>query len=205
MRFIPASALIWLAVFATPAPAQPANAPSLQDMAAKCATAVCRKAGVTTTVRLPGGGSATLPRPPFAYFSGWVVTLVPGETVTIGYGPGLTQPVLASVTEDGKAVDVGSPAAAAMSLSFSLAQTEGEAGMALTVVNKTDTAIKYDAHMYVPVSGQVRSAGTSTCPLMPAPAPGEGFSNFESWPHPIVLLIIGNIHALPRGAAMSCN
>ena len=100
---------------------------------------------------------------------------------------------------------MGSPAAATMSLSFSLAQTEGEAGMELTAVNKTDTAIKYDAHMYVPVSGQVRSAATSTCPLMPAPAPDDDFSSFESWPHPIVLLIIGNIRALPKGAAMSCN
>jgi hypothetical protein len=65
--------------------------------------------------------------------------------------------------------------------------------------------IKYDAFMYVPATGTVSGNGTSSCPVMPALSPAQGFSTFESWPHPIALLLIGRIRVLTPDATMICN
>jgi hypothetical protein len=180
----------------------------------RCQTLACRKAG-DSIVRLREGGSITLPRPPAPYFSGSVLSLIPGETIVLGFTRtsegGLSAPMLLQVTDASGAVDIGpdlfnqAAAAAETTLSFSLAQQDGKPDMMLTVVNKTHMMIKYDAFMYVPSTANVSGAGTSSCPLMPALSSGQGFVNFESWPHPIALLLIGRIRALTPDATAVCN
>ena len=173
----------------------------------RCRQMACRKPGAST-VRLSEGGSITLPRPPSPYFSGSVLSLIPGETVVLGFkreGQGLAAPTLLQVSEAGAAVDIGPQAGADLTLSFSLQQQEGKPDMMLTVVNRTHMMIKYDAFMYVPAAGNVRGAGTSSCPVMPALSAAQGFSTFELWPHPIALLLIGRVRVLTPDATAICN
>lgn len=201
---LPAALLLCLAGLAGPAdlaaqPADPAD-PRCQQMA-------CRKPG-DSTVRLREGGSITLPRPPAPYFSGSVLSLIPGETVVLGFkreGQGLSAPVLLQVSEAGAAVDIGPQTGADLTVSFSLQQQEGKPDMLLTVVNRTHMMIKYDAFMYVPSAGNVSGAGTTSCPVMPALSAAQGFSTFESWPHPIALLLIGRVRVLTPDATAICN
>jgi hypothetical protein len=182
-----------------------------QEPDPRCQAMACRKPG-PSTVRLPDGNSISLPKPPAPYFSGSVLSLLPGETILLGFRRtpegGLTAPVLLQVSDAAGAVDIGqnsADAAAEMTLSFSLVQQDGKPDMMLTVVNKTHMMIKYDAFMYVPSATNVSGSGTSSCPLMPVLTSGQGFSTFESWPHPIALLLIGRIRALPPDATAICN
>lgn len=200
-RVLPLVAVL-LGLMAPPVLAQPGEAdPRCQRMA-------CRKPG-TSTMRLREGGSITLPRPPAPYFSGSVLSLIPGDTVVLGFtrtpDGSLSAPVLLQVSDAGGAVDIGSGADAEVTLSFSFQQQDGKPDMMLTVVNKTHMMIKYDAFMYVPGAGNVSGSGTSSCPVMPALSPAQGFSSHESWPHPIALLLIGRIRVLTPDATMICN
>jgi hypothetical protein len=195
--FLPLVALAF-ALAAAPAVAQPDP---------RCQTSACRKPG-TSLVQLREGGSARLPRPAIPYFTGSVLSLVPGETIVLGFShvaDGLSAPVLVQVREAEGAVDIGAAPAAEMTVSFSLKQEAGMPGMMLTVVNRTDLMIKFDAHMYVPAGGKVAGSDTSSCPVMPVRASGEGFTTFESWPHPIALLMIGRIRTLRPDATMICS
>jgi hypothetical protein len=180
-----------------------------QEPDPRCQTMVCRRPG-TSSLRLPDGQRIGLPAPPAPYFTGSVLSLIPGETIVLGFRrtpQGLGAPMLLQVSDAAGAVEIGAPAEmpVEMTLSFSLAQQEGKPDMMLTVVNKTDAMIKYDVHMYVPSADGVRNSGTSSCPLMPAVSKGQGFSVFESWPHPIALLLIGRIRTLTPDATAICN
>ena len=190
---------ILLLALAVPAAAQPDDP--------RCRTMACRKPG-TSSLRLADGQRIGLPAPAAPYFTGSVLSIVPGETVVLGFSrtpQGLSAPVLLQVSDAAGAVDIGASPTADMSLSFSLAQEEGKPDMVLTVVNKTDVMIKYDAHMYFPAAEGVRNSATSSCPLMPVLSSGQGFSVFESWPHPIALLLIGRIRTLTPDATAICN
>jgi hypothetical protein len=79
--------------------------------------------------------------------------------------------------------------------------------MMLTVTNKTRVTVKYDTVMFVPdpPSGGARGGRTSACPVMSPQGSSSSFSAFESWPHPIVMVLITNIRPLPADAAMVCN
>jgi hypothetical protein len=211
-RVLPLLALL-LAILSAGAPlpaaaqAQPQAEPQ-PDADPRCQRLACRKPGAST-MRLREGGSITLPRPPAPYFSGSVLSLVPGETVVLGFSRtaegGLSAPVLLQVSDAAGVVDTGLGPDADMTLSFSFRQQDGKPDMMLTVVNKTHMMIKYDAFMYVPNTGNVRGNGTSSCPVMPALSPAQGFSTFESWPHPIALLLIGRIRVLTPDATAICN
>jgi hypothetical protein len=185
-----------------------AQAQAQPDADPRCQRLACRKPG-TSTMRLREGGSITLPKPPAPYFSGSVLSLIPGDTVVLGFSRnpdgGLSAPVLLQVSDTAGVVDTGLGPDADMTLSFSFRQLEGKPDMMLTVVNKTHMMIKYDAFMYVPSSGDVSGNGTSSCPVMPALSPAQGFSTFESWPHPIALLLIGRIRVLTPDATAICN
>ena len=199
---------IWSAGAPLPAAAQAQAQPRPDAADPRCQRLACRKSG-TSTMRLREGGSITLPRPPAPYFSGSVLSLIPGETVVLGFSRtaegGLSAPVLLQVSDAAGVVDTGLGPDADMTLSFSFRQQDGKPDMMLTVVNKTHMMIKYDAFMYVPGTGTVSGNGTSSCPVMPALSPAQGFSTFESWPHPIALLLIGRIRILTPDATMICN
>jgi hypothetical protein len=203
MRKSVALPLVLAAFLAAPVLAQ--DAPPADP---RCQTAVCRKPG-TSLVQLREGGQARLPRPAIPYFTGSVLSLTPGETIVLGFSHtadgSLSAPVLVDVRDENGAVESGPRPAAEMTVSFSLRQAADKPDMMLTVVNQTDLMIKYDAHMYVPANGKVSSSATTSCPVMPKLLSGEGFTVFEAWPHPIFLLLIGQVQTLRPDATRICS
>jgi hypothetical protein len=179
------------------------TAAAAQTVPEKCKTMACRKPG-TVTLRLVEGGTATPPRAVSPYFDGSVLTLAPGETVTLGYSKSGGKPALASVSDEAGPVDIGPVPAADSMLSFSLKQDDGKPSMTLVVTNTTGNVIRYQAHMYVLAGGGIRSLDTSTCPVLPPQGAAPSFSAIETWPRPIVHMVIGLIQALPPDARPSC-
>ena len=64
-------------------------------------------------------------------------------------------------------------------------QADGTAMMLLTIHNNTKQTLNVDALMTVPEKKEI--AKTTILPIQP------GLSGFESWPHPIVQLVLRNI------------
>jgi len=64
-------------------------------------------------------------------------------------------------------------------------QADGAAMMLLTIHNNTKQTLNVDALMTVPEKKEI--AKTTILPIQP------GLSGFESWPHPIVQLVLRNI------------
>jgi hypothetical protein len=174
-----------------------------QTAAEKCKTLPCRKPG-NVTLRLSEGGTAAPPKAVAPYFDGSVLTLAPGETVTLGYMKGAGKPALVSVSDEAGPVDIGTAAAADATVSYSLKQDEGKPGMTLAVTNTTGNVIKYQAHMYVLAGGAIRSLDTTTCPVLPPQGSATSFTAIEAWPRPIVHMIIGLIQTLPPDTRLTC-
>lgn len=84
---------------------------------------------------------------------------------------------------------------------------DGKPDMMLTVTNTTRATVKFDTVMFVPdpASGNARGSRTTACPVLPPPGSTPSFSDFESWPQPVVMLLIGNIRALDPAAPHVCN
>lgn len=83
-------------------------------------------------------------------------------------------------------------------LSLELKQNESDAGMTLTLRNDAGVPLKFDATMFVPTSRGIESAHTSICTLQP------GMMGTESWPHPVVMLLLANIQRAEVGQ-FSCE
>jgi len=71
-------------------------------------------------------------------------------------------------------------------------QKGGSAGMILTIQNKMKRGLSMEALMTVPGKKQVFK--TSILPVEP------GLSGFESWPHPIAQLVLGNLQLTKNSA-----
>lgn len=67
-------------------------------------------------------------------------------------------------------------------------QPDGNAMMMLHIHNRTKHTLNVDALMTVP--GRKGIARTSILPVQP------GFSGYESWPHPIVQLVLRNVRTV---------
>lgn len=76
---------------------------------------------------------------------------------------------------------------AAMILEFTQMKIDddGKANMLLVIRNKSNQKLFFDALMTVPDSKKIRK--TSILPVSP------GLTNYETWPHPIVQLVLCNI------------
>jgi len=74
-------------------------------------------------------------------------------------------------------------------LEFDFSQVKNKDGlmMLLVIRNRTSHIIAMDALMTVP--GKKAIARTTIIPI------GAGLSSYESWPHPIVQLVVRNVHA----------
>ena len=180
-----------------------------QTLAAICAKLPCRKGGRSVVLRMPDNRGFESKTQPYPYLDDHgTVILYPGETITIGFnksGDSLGAPVLLKVTDPDGAVDIGAPATAAASLSFTLKQDDGKASMMLTAANAVPATLKYNLQMFVPTPDGVRSGHSSTCPLMAPQGSVASFGGFESWPHPILMLAISDIRQLPAASGMACN
>lgn len=72
-------------------------------------------------------------------------------------------------------------------------ELQSSAGMMLTIQNRMKRGLSMEALMTVPDKKQVFK--TSILPVEP------GLSGFESWPHPIVQLVLGNLQLTPDAAS----
>jgi hypothetical protein len=203
-------ALILFAAGAQAAPEASASSPDAaraQALAAECAKVPCRKSATSFELRTKDGVFQGQTQPvPWLDDQGTVI-LFPGESVTIGYptdDSALARPELYAHAGPDE-VMVGPAARLGPILTFDLKQMDGKPDMMMTGTNRVKATIKFDIVMYVPTPAGVRAMRTSACPLMPPQGSRDSFSGFEHWPHPIAMMVITHIRAMPAGAAMTCD
>jgi hypothetical protein len=82
---------------------------------------------------------------------------------------------------------------------FSYGQTEGEAGMMLTIDQNMPKQLKFDATMHVLGKDDYDAHPTSTCPIV-------SFGTiYESWPYPIGPMILKSPRLLPGKDISVCE
>ena len=199
------------ALAAPEAEAKPdADEARIQSLERICAKVACRKSVRTLSLRAAGGKEveASTERYPYLDDHGSIV-IYPGETISValpGQDEGLGQPTLVAVTDPDGPVALSSAAAGPANLSFQLEEFgKDKPGMLLRIDNQINSALKYDLTMFVAAGDGFRAMHTSACTLLPPQSGLKSFGGFESWPHPIVMLVISNIHGLPKGTPQSCQ
>ena len=90
------------------------------------------------------------------------------------------------------------PSAPAL-LSLEFRQSADKPSMSLVLRNETGVPLKYDVTMFVPTPDGMKSAHTSTCPILP------GSMGDESWPHPIAMLLLTNFRRADMDGAFTCE
>ena len=188
------------------APQNP-NQVAAQALADVCAKVACRKSARTFSLRTREGGEGKFNTAPFPYLDpDGNVIIFPGETITVVLPKdGNGKPRLLKVAEPSGVTEYGMQASTEASLEFRFAQMDGKPDMQLTATNTVPVMLKYDAIMAAVTAKGIQQAPTSICPLFPPMAGTPGFSGYESWPFPIVNLVIGHIRMLPKGAPRDCN
>jgi hypothetical protein len=81
--------------------------------------------------------------------------------------------------------------------SFQQPKELGEARMMLIIQNKTKRELRMDALMTVPGKNEIYK--TSVVPI------GAGLTDYETWPHPIVQLVLRNLRFSENKAGKSKN
>ena len=179
----------------------------VEDLMRQCASLACRTSERHFSLRTRDGKTVegTTARFPYVNDKG-TIFVYPGETVGVSItrdGDRLTPPVFAAATDpDGT---TASKQAAPANLSFTLRQMDGRADIILEIANRIDASVKLDLVMYVPIAGGMRAVRTSSCPLLPPQGGLPAFTGIESWPHPVMMIAISDIHILPAGAARVCE
>jgi hypothetical protein len=192
------------------AAAAEAQAKAAADLAALCARVTCRKIPRQVSLRMRDNSSFQIGTRMLPYFDDkGTLIIFPGESITLSYADDdakLEHPVLSSVIDPAGPVELPPPASKA-NITFELKQMDGKPDMMLSVTNTTRATVKFDTVMFVPdpASGNARGSRTTACPVLPPPGSAPSFSDFENWPQPIVMLLIGNIRAQDPSAPRTCN
>jgi len=220
-HFLTFGAAVWLATSpagAADAPVSPAAAPSVipqtpeqmrTALAPICAKVPCRTESHEIRVNAEDGGAFGLNNELFPYADGdGAVIIYVGEAFEVSLDRAdVSKPqfvrLVPHVNREGltgyhaPGPNEPPPTGPAI-LSLELRQTEGKADMMLMVRNDTGVPLKFDALMAVPSREGVRHAHTSICAVMP------GMMAFESWPHPVMMLVLTNFHRVEPGT-MTCD
>jgi len=190
-----------------PDPAAMAHAQALKDA---CSKFDCRQCVRTLYLRMPDGKrlEASTDRYPYVDDKGTII-IYPDETIAVvstGQGEKLGPPALVSVIGPDGPVALRAAPKQPANLTFAFKEFEaGKSGMLLDVTNQIDAALEYDATMVVWAGSGFRFVHTSVCRLMPPQLGQANFHWFENWPHPVVMLIISNIHGLPKNSPQRCQ
>jgi hypothetical protein len=195
-----------------PADRAAAEASFGQALASECAKVSCRKGVRNVDLRMPDGSSFQIATRPLPYIDEQgTLVLFAGEQVALAYGEDdvkLEHPVLASVTDPLGPVELPAPASKRL-ISFTFLQANGKVDMMLGVTNSTKANLKYDATGFQPdvVNHNARGGRISTGSVPPPPDDGSDKSNvaLQTWPEPMVMVMINNIRALAPGALRSCD
>ena len=170
----------------------------------------CRQSVRTLSLRMPDDKrlEASTDRYPYVDDKG-VIIIYPGETIAVslsGQGEALGPPALVSVTNPEGPVALRTAPKQPANLTFAFKEfAKDKSGMLLDVTNQIDAALEYDAAMMVWAGSGFRVVHTSVCRLMP-PQPGlTEFHGFEQWAQPVVMLMISNIHGLPKNSPQRCQ
>ena len=175
------------------------------DLAAACARSVCRTEVKRLTLNAENGRFEYM-TDLFPYADSGTVSIFPGETIVVEFesDTAVSTPRFVKVTDHGhdagtqEGMAVASPGAKP-TISFEFRQDPDKPSMTLEVSSTLGTLVKYDALMWVPTPNGIRPARTSSCPLFAA-------RGFETWPHPIVMLVLTNFRVLPReGGTIVCQ
>ncbi len=196
---------IWLSGMLLLAAVPAVGQPSAQMLKQMCAQVPCRK--VSTLTLRTEGSSGQIDTNPYPYVDpNGNVIIYPGETITLALaGNGSGKPrLLEAVDASGKHA-FAKAAAGEKTLAFQFKQTDGKPDMVLTSVNTTTSAIKYDVVISAVTVKGINQKPTATCPLN-APGPGQpSFRGIESWPFPIVEMLIHDIRPLGKSTPRACE
>jgi len=191
------------------------DAPREGDAQVAAVTRLCNKLDCRKSVRnlsLTAAGGKTVEasteRYPYIDDQGAIV-IYPGETIgtyIAEQGDAFGKPALASVAGLDGPVKLDFPHADVANLTFKFEEVgKGKPGMFLTLDSHIDAVIKYNLLMFVSTPKGYRAVPTSSCTLLP-PQPGmKTFYGTEHWLHPVLMLVITNIRALPKGSPMMCE
>ena len=165
---------------AAPSPAAQAARPSFEQL---CATQPCRPAGrVNLWVE---GREISREAPPSPYVYRDAVYVFAGDDFSV------TGDIEGDRLVHVRRVEAGEKPALELHVKFEQRRAEdGTAPMMLTLQSGLPRSLKYRAFM-VPVSGDGSLndfVPTSSCPVR------AGLMTFESWPHPIDTLVLGELH-----------
>lgn len=169
-----------------PPPAAPLPPPKSLDEA--CARWKCRPAGRVELSTPKGRLVVTEGRT--VYSDGEVARILAGETFAITGDVQGDRLVNLRLADDKADKDV-------LLLKFEQRPLKKEPAMVLTVTNRFGRNLKYRASMETPERKGFYK--TSSCPVRP------GASSFEMWPHPIISLMLREIHFIEAGGQMTCN
>ena len=203
------SVWVWPLAGLAAEPQMPAVPTPVDALAAICAKVTCRTTERTLQLQNGDGAIAKVrtTKAPYVDENG-NVSLYAGEAIEISFADrsDLSHPTFVRTLDkvelqglkgyhpDAPPPDRSTPAI----LSLELRQEEGKPNMSLVLRNETGVALKYDVTMFVPTPQGMKSAHTSTCPLLP------GIMGDESWPHPIAMIILSNFRKTEPGQ-MICD
>jgi hypothetical protein len=166
-----------------------------RDLAAACARSVCR-----TEVRQLNlnaeNGRFELMTDLFPYADNGTVSIFPGEAIVVEFADNrsLNNPRFLRVVDQ---IDIaGTPdrmtgAGDRPTMSFEFKQDPGKPKMTLQIKSTLDVFVKFDAFMWLPTPDGIRIGPTSSCPVI------ANGGNFETWPHPIAMLVLSNFRVQP--------
>lgn len=166
-----------------------------RDLAAACARSVCR-----TEVRQLNlnaeNGRFELMTDLFPYADNGMVSIFPGEAIVVEFADNrsLNNPRFLKVVDQVDIAGTPDPMAAAgtrPTMSFEFKQEPGKPNMTLQIKSTVDVFVKFDAFMWLPTPDGIRTGPTSSCPVI------ANGGNFETWPHPIAMLVLSNFRIQP--------
>lgn len=193
---------------------QATAAEAATDLAQICAQVACRPESKPITLRVKDGRTVEFQAQPAPYVHEGAIAIFPDEalifSVSVADGK-VSAPVFLRV-DDGSGAPAPkhdpaatraaerSAASATGMIFLSFVQQPGDPGMFLKIVNTLPVNLKYDAVMFG--TDPINQSGpmpTSSCAVL------SNFSVFESWPHPIMMLLLNNFRLEPESNQVVCK
>jgi hypothetical protein len=165
----------------------------------ECKVFICRKPG-TATLKAEGVSNIQVRKLPVAYFDGSVVSLAPGDTVTLGFSKEGGKPTLVSVADDAGSVNIGGSPTSEMTLNLNLK----EDGLTLILKNATGRDLQYRLARVLASENGIRTSSRLQC-IHKGVSPPLPWIRTQTFLDPASLLLVGDIELLPDEPSSDCR
>lgn len=160
-------------------PAVMAAAPVPRDLAAICARTPCRAAIEEFRLTDAQGGTFILNTARLPYVDEGRITLFAGETIEVAFAPG-------GVTDLRFVRAADRLQAGTRAIAIQLQQDAGKPDMTLSIQSTLDTAIAFDAVLYIPTPNAMGERRISSCFVA-----ANGVTR-KTWPYPVATMVLRN-------------